>query len=273
MRVYISADMEGVAGVVTGDQLVPEGFEYAQAREQMTREVLAAVEAVLAAGAEEVVVSDSHGNGQNLVPALLPPQVTLVRSWPRPRGMMSGIEAGEFACAFLMGYHASASNPAGTLAHTMSSRALIELRINGRPASEALLSAAMAGELGCPVALVTGDDVFLEEVSDFLPAAEKVQTKVSCGMFSARCRPPAEVVADIAEHARRAMMRLGEFAPLRLEAPLQVELCLKSRLAVEYASYLPGVTRTGAHTFAFEAADAASLDAQLGFFLNYRPDL
>lgn len=273
MRVYISADMEGVAGVVTGDQLVPEGFEYEQAREQMTREVVAAVEAVLAAGAEEVVVSDSHGNGQNLMPALLPREVTLVRAWPRPRSMMSGIETGEFACAFLMGYHASASNPAGTLAHTMSSRALIELRINGQPASEALLSAAMAGELGCPVALVTGDDVFLNEVSSFLPGVERVQTKVSLGLYSARCRPPGEVLAAIGEQARRAMARLAEFSPLRLEAPLQAEVWLKSRLAVEYAACLPGVTRTGAHSFSFEAVNAAALDAQLGFFLNYRPDL
>jgi len=273
MRIYISADMEGIAGAVSREQLVPAGFEYQQSREQMTREVAAAAGAALAAGATEVVVSDSHGNGQNLIHAMLPAEVSLVRSWPRPLGMMDGMESGEYACAFLLGYHASASNPGGSLSHTLSSRALLELRINGRPASEALLSAAIAGQFGCAVALVSGDDVFLEEVSGFLPGIERVQTKISRGLFSARCLSPESVTSAIAAAASRAVARVRDFLPYRLDTPVRAQVRMKSRLAVEYACFLPGVIRTGANEFAFEAPDAVSLGAQLSFFLNYRPDL
>ena len=88
MKIYISADMEGIAGVVTGEQLGPQGFEYARFREFMTQEVNAAIEGALAAGATQIVISDSHGNGQNLLIEKLPREVLIVRSWPRPLGMM-----------------------------------------------------------------------------------------------------------------------------------------------------------------------------------------
>ena len=92
MKIYISADMEGVAGVVTDAQLGPEGFEYQRFREFMTAEVVAAIDAARMAGATEILVSDSHGNGQNLLIEKLPDDVMIVRSWPRELGMMEGID-------------------------------------------------------------------------------------------------------------------------------------------------------------------------------------
>src|SRR6478736_6272315 len=118
MKIYISADMEGVVGVVTGDQLSPPGFEYNRFREFMTEEVKAATEAAFEAGATEVVISDSHGNGENLLIDKLPKNVTIVRSWPRPLMMMQGIDE-TFDGVIFIGYHTSTTNMAGVRAHTI----------------------------------------------------------------------------------------------------------------------------------------------------------
>jgi D-amino peptidase len=112
VRIYISADMEGVVGVVTGEQLGPQGFEYQRFREFMTQEVNAAIQGAIDGGATEIVVSDSHGNGQNLLIEKLPRGILLVRSWPRPLGMMQGIDS-TFAGAVFIGYHSGTTNPEG----------------------------------------------------------------------------------------------------------------------------------------------------------------
>ena len=122
--------MEGVAGVVTGDQLGPQGFEYERFRGFMTNEVLAAIEGARAAGATEILVSDSHGNGENLLIERFPKDVQIVRSWPRPLAMMEGIDA-SFDAVLFVGYHASTTNPQGVRAHTMSSATLADVRLNG----------------------------------------------------------------------------------------------------------------------------------------------
>ena len=146
LRVYISADMEGIAGVVTADQLGPSGFEYGRFRAFMTAEVNAAIEAAREMGATEIVVSDSHGNGENLLLEDLPQDIQVIRSWPRPLGMMEGIDE-SFDAAILIGYHASTGNVAGVRAHTMSSANLTSLKINGVEMSEGGVSGAIAG---CP---------------------------------------------------------------------------------------------------------------------------
>ena len=118
LRIYISADMEGVVGAVTGEQLSPGGFEYQRFRQFMTNEVNAAIDAARAAGATEFVISDSHGNGQNLLIEQLPDDVTVIRSWPRPLGMMEGIDE-SFDGVIFIGYHASTANTRGVRAHTL----------------------------------------------------------------------------------------------------------------------------------------------------------
>ena len=123
LKVYISVDMEGVGGVVSSEQLGPTGFEYARARQWMTDEALAAIQGARDAGATSILVSDSHGNGQNLLIEQLPADVTVIRSWPRPLMMMEGIDS-TFTAAVFIGYHASTANASGVRAHTMSSATL-----------------------------------------------------------------------------------------------------------------------------------------------------
>jgi len=123
LKIYISVDMEGVAGVVTADQLGPTGFEYERFRQFMTNETLAAVRAAKESGATEIVVSDSHGNGENLLIEEFPKDVHIIRSWPRHGSMMAGVDA-SFDAALFIGYHASTTNPRGVRAHTFFERAL-----------------------------------------------------------------------------------------------------------------------------------------------------
>ena len=117
LKVYISVDMEGIAGVVTADQLAPGGFEYERFRRFMTEETLAAITGARSAGAGDIVVSDSHGNGESLLIDLFPKDVTVVRSWPRHGGMMAALDK-TFDAAIFIGYHASTTNPSGVRAHT-----------------------------------------------------------------------------------------------------------------------------------------------------------
>src|SRR5262245_54153507 len=135
VKVFISVDMEGVAGVVTADQLNPAGFEYERFRGFMTAEVIAAIEGAKAAGATSFVVTDAHGNGENLLIERLPDDVTVIRSWPRPLGMMQGIDS-TFAAAVFIGYHASTTSLTGVRAHTLSSANFTSIGLNGTPVPE-----------------------------------------------------------------------------------------------------------------------------------------
>src|SRR5215213_6890302 len=142
LKVYISVDMEGITGVASPDQLSPAGFEYSLSRQWMTAEVLAAIQGAREAGATEFVISDSHGNGQSLLIDRLPSDgsVTIVRSFPRPLGMMEGIDS-SFAAVIFIGYHTSTSSLTGVRAHTMSSALLTRIAINGMAMSEAGINA------------------------------------------------------------------------------------------------------------------------------------
>src|SRR5918998_1121120 len=206
MKIFISADMEGVAGVVTGEQLGPTGFEYSRFREFMTQEVNAAIEAALEAGATEIVVSDSHGNGQNLLIEKLPTNVTLVRAFPRPLMMMQGIDE-TFAGAIFLGYHTGTTNARGVRAHTMSSARLADVRLEGVSLSEAGINAAIAGHFGVPVIMVSGDDAVVEETAALLGDVEGATVKWSYGFHSAKTLMPEAAQQLIREKVKKAVGR------------------------------------------------------------------
>ncbi len=271
-RVYISADMEGVVGVVTGDQLGPAGFEYQRFREFMTQEVLVAVEAARAAGAAEILVSDSHGNGENLLIERFPADVRIVRSWPRPLMMMQGIDEG-FDAAVYIGYHASTTNSAGVRAHTMSSATLTAVRLNGVEMPEGGINAAIAGHFGVPVVMVSGDDAAVREVSDLLGGIEEAVVKWNHGFHSATTLTPDAGYRVIREAVTRAMARIGTATPYVLEPPIEAEISFKNYMAAEVLAYLPGVERVDAHTIRFVGQDMIEVSKFLEFITQYRPDL
>ena len=182
--------MEGIAGVVTGDQLGPTGFEYARFREFMTREAMAAVTAAKEAGATEIVVADAHGNGENLLIEQFPPDVKIVRSWPRPLSMMGGVD-GSFDAAIFIGYHASTTSLAGVRAHTFSSATLTRVALNGVEMTEGSWNAAIAGHFNVPVVMVSGDDAAIAEVRKVVGNLEAAETKKALGFHAALTVTPA----------------------------------------------------------------------------------
>jgi D-amino peptidase len=272
LKVHISADMEGVVGAVTSDQLGPSGFEYQRFREFMTNEVNAAIAAAKAAGATEIVVADSHGNGENLLIERLPSDITLVRSWPRRLGMMHGIDE-TFDAAIFIGYHSSTTNPRGVRAHTMSSANYAAVRINGIEMPEAGINAALAGHFDVPIVMISGDDAIVEEAQGLIGDLEGAIVKWSYGFHSARTIMPEASYALIGEKVTAGLQRLDEFEPYRLEGPIEVELTFKSYMPAEVLSYLPTVDRVDAHTIGFTAQDMVEVVTFFQFMGEFNTSL
>lgn len=270
MRFYVSADIEGIAGVVSREQTRPGGFEYEAARTWMTQSVVALCEAAHAEGASEIVVSDSHGNGLNIHPDMLPDHVRLVRSWPRPLGMMQGIEAGRFDGAFLLGYHAGSSNAEGVLAHTMSSDLIHEIRLGGKVASEAVISAAIAGHYGVPVLMIAGDDVTVRETRALLGPIASATLKQAYGSYSAISPTPAVALGLLRTAVTQAVALVGTLEPYRLPAPIDLEITLRTRFVAEWLSYLPGVERLDAYSVRYPMKDVEALSKFLMFLTTAR---
>jgi D-amino peptidase len=272
LKIYISADMEGIVGVVTGDQLGPQGFEYNRFREFMTEEVKAAVEAAFEAGATEIVVSDSHGNGENLLIEKLPKNVTIVRSWPRPLMMMEGIDE-TFDGAIFIGYHTSTTNMSGVRAHTISSARLADVRLNGTSMAEAGINAAIAGHFNVPVIMISGDDAIVKEATNLLGNIEGAVVKWAVSFHSARTMTPEAAYSLIREKTRKAIARIKEFRPYKVTQPVQLDVRFKAYRPSEMLSYLSIVRRTDSHSILFVGKDIIEVSKFLEFITNYEPSL
>lgn len=272
LKVHISVDMEGVAGAVTGDQLSPAGFEYGRFREFMTREALAAIEAAKEAGATEIVVADAHGNGENLLIDLFPPDVRVIRSWLRRLGMVAGIDVSVNAAIFI-GYHAGTNNVSGVRAHTFSSANLTRVALNGTNVTEGSWNAAIAGHFGVPIVMMSGDDAAIAEVGKVVGTIEAAETKRSLGFHSANTITPQASYALIRQRVGAAFARLGDFKPLKVQTPLTVDVSFKNYLPSEVLAYLPLFERTDSHSIRFHARDMVEASAIMSFIGDYRPDL
>ncbi len=272
LKIYISADMEGVVGVVTGEQLGPSGFEYERFRQFMTNEVNAAIDAARAAGATEFVISDSHGNGQNLLIDQLPDDVTVIRSWPREHSMMAGIDE-TFDGVIFLGYHASTNNTRGVRAHTMSSANITSLRLNGMTMTEGSMNAAIAGHFGVPVIMVSGDDIAVAENQVIIGDIEGAVVKWSSGFHSARTLTPEAAYEVIRTRTKSAIDRIGDFQPYVLETPIELDLSLKHYQPVELLAYLSNVEKINSHTIRFVGEDITEVTNFLTVVTSYRIDL
>lgn len=272
MKIYISADMEGVVGVVTAQQLGPAGFEYQRFREFMTQEVNAAIEAAFEAGATEIVVSDSHGNAQNLLIEKLPKNIMLIRGFPRPLMMMQGIDE-TFDGVIFLGYHSSTTNPQGVRAHTMSSARLADVRLNNISVPEGGFNAAIAGHFNVPVIMVSGDDAAVKEVSALLGDIEGAVVKWNYGFHSARTIMPEAAYSLIREKVKKAIGRIKDFKPYKPKTPVQLDVRFKNYRPSELLGYLSIVERTDAHSIRFMGKDMIETSKFMEFILTYEPGL
>lgn len=272
LKVHISVDMEGIAGVVTGEQLGPAGFEYGRFRDFMTREALAAVTAAKAAGATEIVVADAHGNGQNLLIEQFPSDVRIIRSWPRRLGMVAGIDE-QVDAAIFIGYHAGTNNPTGVRAHTFSSANLTRVALNGVDVTEGSWNAAIAGHYNVPIVMMSGDDAAIAEVRKAVGNMEVAETKRTLGFHSANTITPQAATALIEQKVRAALGRLAEFKPVKTPGPVVVDVSFKNYMPAEVLAYLPMFERTDAHSIRFRASDMAEASRIMTFLGEYRADI
>ena len=251
-KIFISADLEGVVGAVTSEQLGPNGFEYNRFREFMTAEVNAAINAARAAGATEILIADSHGNGQNLLIEKLPKDVKLIRSWPRPLGMMEGIDS-SFDGVIFTGYHASTNNMEGVRAHTFSSASFTSIKVNGKVMTEGSWNAAVAGEFGVPVIMVAGDDTAVNEVKALIGNAEGAIVKESISFHSAKSLHPEAAYDLITEKTSYAVKNIKKYKPYKIKGPVTVSVSFKNYQPSQILAYLPMFIRTDSHTIEFKA--------------------
>jgi len=248
LKVFISVDMEGVAGVVSGRECSSSGPDYDYFRRLMTLETNAAVEAVLEAGATEIVVRDGHGAKTNILPELLHERTRLLRGvTERPENMMLGIDA-SFDAVFFIGYHAKAGTEQGVIAHTSSGN-VVDLSINGVSQPEAGYNALIAGLYDVPVVLVAGDNWICSQVKELFGEVVTVETKVGMGSAAMGLHPKA-VRQLIRSKVASALGRLDSFHPYKLQPPYRMVLKVK-----EERELYSGAEKTGPGEFTYTSSD------------------
>ncbi|MGB9833535.1 MAG: M55 family metallopeptidase [bacterium] len=255
MKVYISADLEGISGMVSWDQMKEDTPEYAKAVELMLKEVNAAVEGAVKGGASEVLVNDSHGYMRNLPIEGLHPKANLISGFIKPLSMVQGAEGADLA--FFIGYHAGVGTRASICDHSYSSGSVFRLSINGKDFSETAINAAVCGHFGVPVGLVTGDQETVNQARVILPGVLTVATKVGITRFAASCRHPLEVRKEIEEKAQAALIKFkeGGFQPFLVETPVTMEITFMQTAKADVAELLPGTERLDGRTLIYRGKD------------------
>jgi D-amino peptidase len=264
--VFVSVDMEGVAGITTLRQTVRGTDDYEWGRRLMTEEANAAVAGSFDGGARVVVVSDSHGDMGNLLPEMLDPRAELVQGTPKlPWSMMAGIDD-TFASAVFIGYHAGAGTEGAVLDHTYTG-AFSEVRVNGEPWNETALNAALAGSFGVAVVFVAGDQACCDQATERLPGVHTVAVKNGLGNRVGRSRSPQRARAAIRGIVREAVRveHPEAFAPA---GPFTLEVDTANTAVADIASIAPGSERLGSRTVSFAADDIQTIYRALLTWMN-----
>jgi D-amino peptidase len=248
-KILIAVDIEGVAGVVHPEQTRAGNAEYERARRQMTAEANAAALGAFDGGARAVIVNDSHGDFRNLIVDALDPRVEILLGKPRDLGMMAGVDR-DCTAAFLVGWHAKARTD-GVLAHTINGFAFSRVSVNGSEAGEADLYGAVAAEFSVPIALMTGDDVFIAETAPSFPEAVTVTVKRAHGNRVATCVSPHAACEAIRGGARDAALKCGTLKLRPVQAPVSVVVEATSIAIADLFAMLPIVRRVEAATIQF----------------------
>lgn len=247
MKLYISADIEGISGIATWEQARTEGADYARARGWMTDDVNAAIEGALEGGITEVVVRDAHAHARNIQWDRLHPRARLITGWDAKIDMMLGCDA-SFAVAFLIGYHPGPGVPEGVLSHCFTRR-ILDIRLNGNPCDEAVIAALQAGSHGVPIGLVTGQEELWPEIEPSLEETLFVSTKKGMAYQAALLEPMGAVRQTIHDAAKEAASRASRFqspAPFAPEGPLKLEIELTTVEAASAIDGIEGVERVSA---------------------------
>lgn len=255
MKFFVSADMEGIAGVVSWKEYESDFPRY---RRMFTQEVKAVCEGILDSGArvERILVCDAHGSALGLLVEELPDVVQVSRGSGRPLMMLEGID-NSFGELFMVGYHSGAGTAQSLMDHTYSSRSFYRVLVNGVEVDEAMINAALAGHFGVPVGFVSGDDKLVQRARQEFPGIETVITKQAVSRFAAIVRHPAEVLEELKEKAAKAASRAQILQPFRLKASddgrCRIEMQLLDTAIADMVALIPGSTRPNGRTVVCEA--------------------
>jgi D-amino peptidase len=267
MKVFISFDMEGVAGISDWSQCRGPGQPYEEGRRLLLGEVNAAIDGALAGGATEIVCNDSHGTMSNLDPAELHGQASYVSGRHKPLYMMQGLDAAADV-VFMVGYHGSISGQSSVLSHTYNPAVISHVSLNGSRAGESGINALAALACQAPVGLITGDQHTIAEADPFLPDAERVVVKESFTRFGAASLHPEVARELIADAARRAVARaapglavpgLAVLGPPAISLPAMLEVDMQTADMAEVASWVRGADRTGVRTVSISGEDPMAM--------------
>ncbi len=243
MRVYISADMEGICGISSYDDVDPSSGRYERSRTLMEKELSFICNILKDFGVKEIVINDSHWYMNNLRIENLPGFVNLISGYPKPLSMMEGIDKGFDMCMFI-GYHSAASTTYGHLAHTYSSRVINRIEINGNLCSEAYINALIASHFGVPVALISGDHRLKIQEEARFPNTEFVITKKGTTFNSALLRHPDEVFKDY-ENSINSIFKKG-LRPIEIPEKLEFTVEFKDVRMTDTVEICPYVERIDA---------------------------
>ncbi|MFJ5801648.1 M55 family metallopeptidase [Streptomyces decoyicus] len=246
MRIYISADMEGITGLVDADDVQPGGRDYERGRRMMAEDVNAAVRGAVAAGATDIVVNDAHGPMRNLVPEALHPQARLIRGKPKHMGMLEGLTP-EHDAMICVGYHSRAGT-LGVLSHSFMGHEIEDIWLDGRPVGEIGLAHATAATLGVPLVALTGDDSACAETAAWDDSVTTVAVKRAHDRFAAELRPAAEAHQAIEEAVIAGLSANKRKVPT--PTPNSATLSVRWQSASVAATLLgiPGVTSVDSRT-------------------------
>lgn len=264
MKIYISCDAEGVAGIADWEQCLREKYDYKLGRELMTREVNAAIDGALAAGATEIVVNDSHERMINILPEELHPQAQLLQGRIKPMSMVEGLD-GSYDAALFIGYHSMAGTPGGMLSHTFSS-IITEVRINDTAVGEPELNGLMAGWYGVPLVFLSGDDAVTKEIKKFIPNIITVVTKKGRGKRVGLTIHPEEARRKIRHGVESALRHYKEIKPLRPKKPVTLQLDFWLVEMADLVAVIPGVKRKSSRTLEFKSNNYVDI---YGMFLTF----
>ncbi len=253
MKIYISVDMEGIIGVVYPDFLTNRGYDYSRARKFMTEDVNAAVRGALMAGAQEIIVNDSHNAMTNVLVEELQSPAKLITGSPKLHSMMEGLDS-TFDGAIFIGYH-SKMNSRGVLNHTFSSRTVYKLKLNNQEIGELEFNAYIAGFYNVPVLMVSGDDQVAREAQNLIEGVKTVAVKEARGRYTALCLNPKDAHSLIEENAYKAVAEKDKISPLQIQEPLELRITLLNSGMADAAQIMPGVERIGANILQYTATD------------------
>jgi D-amino peptidase len=257
VKIFLSSDIGGTAGIVDWGQVLGQG-EYEMGRRLLQNEVNAAIDGAVDGGATEIVVNDSHWTMQNLRPEKLRHGASYISGKHKPLYMMEGLDA-SYDAVFFVAYHGSISAETAVLSHTYNPFAIYDVKLNGKVVGESALNALVALHHGVPVALITGDDTTTAEAEPFMPGIEGVVVKRSISRFAAHSLHPEEACRLIREGATRAVSRLSHLAPPAIELPARLDVTLLTADMAEMATWIGGVHRTDVRSVRIEGDEPLAL--------------